>query len=56
MDQETLFAILLLQILWRSKELMHKTLGVGSRIYFLNLKKKNPIISQSEPTEKEKSL
>lgn len=40
-DQETLFAILLLQILWRSKELMHKTLGVGSRIYFLNLKKKS---------------
>lgn len=55
MDQETLFAILLLQILWRSKELMHKTLGVGSRIYFLNLKKKSnhkPV----GPTEKEKSL
>lgn len=31
-DLETLFATLLLRILWRSKELLHKTLGIWSRI------------------------
>lgn len=33
---ERLFAILLLRILWRSKELVHKTLIIWSRIYSFN--------------------
>lgn len=31
---DSLFAILLLRILWRSKELIRKTLDIWSRIYF----------------------